>query len=149
MFNYFRKCSSNANQVCCEYSPTKGLWLYSFLSPIILTFTQGHNSVSTCTIIVIYIRQYLSYRIQTWHDVDLYIACMLMLVSVTLMQGDSVSAVSNEHWTCRVGHFLHDLDFENISMRANRLMSCTNFPMIIKVPRHLFRGALQRGVGSN
>ena len=50
MFDYVRKYSSSAHQVCCEDSPTKGLNM-TITSPRTLLFTQGHNCISYCTIL--------------------------------------------------------------------------------------------------
>ena len=68
MFDYFKNYSNNAHQVCCEDSPTKGL--YGHCSPMTLTI-HSRSQVRlkldyflTCNIF----RHYLSYYIQTWHD---------------------------------------------------------------------------------
>ena len=68
MFDYFRNYSSNAHHVCCEESPTKGLYM-TIASPMTLTFTQGQKRVKldyflTCNIS----DNMLSCCIQTWHD---------------------------------------------------------------------------------
>ena len=48
MFYYFRNCSSNTHQVCCEDSLIKGLCII-FASPMTLALTQGHNCVKLDT----------------------------------------------------------------------------------------------------
>ena len=135
MFDYFRNCSSNAYQVCCEASPTKGL--YNLFS---VTFIQGHNwdlhlkldNCFTSTIIVISpVRQYLSYGIQTWHDGRL-VHGMYAYAQQCVARG------KNWHWiilttkqvisiklATMVGHFLHDLDFENIYMAWPTCYNCS------------------------
>ena len=56
MFYYFRNCSSNAPQVCCEDSPTKNLYnlvqlkIYIICtSPMTLTIIRVHDCVSSLT----------------------------------------------------------------------------------------------------
>ena len=81
MLDYFRNCSSNAHQVCCEDSPTKGLYdhcqsddldLHS-RSQVRLKF----DYFLTCNMSD-NITKKLSYYMQTWHagrlmhGVDLY-----------------------------------------------------------------------------
>ena len=75
----------------------------------------------------------VSYYIQTWHDVDLWMPYILMLVlmRLTLMQGHNGSAKAKQIQRCMlsatkqaisiklastVGHCLHDLDFANVYM---------------------------------
>ena len=81
--------------VCCEDSPTKGLYVL-FFSPMTSTFIQGHKCVSDFTNVLLVIYPtilLLSYGVQTWH-VDLRMAYMFMLVllTLTLMQGHSGSS---------------------------------------------------------
>ena len=68
MFDYFINYSNNAHQVCCEGSPTKGLYArcqcgdhrpYS-RSQVRLKLDYFFN--------LQYLRHCLSYYIQTWHD---------------------------------------------------------------------------------
>ena len=101
IFDYFGKCSSNDDQVCCEDSPTKGLYTIYNLWPshdldlhsrwqlplkldklLNRTRTYFNSNISDNT---------LSYGIQTWHDVDLckpYYS-LLMQVILTLMNRHS------------------------------------------------------------
>ena len=48
MFHYFMNYSSNAHQVCYEYSPTTSLYDHC-QSDNTLTFIQGHKCVSNVT----------------------------------------------------------------------------------------------------
>ena len=105
--DYFRKCSSsNPHQVCCEDRPTKGLHDQCQSDDLDL---QGHKCVSNwSTFYLQYLGQYVSYFIQTWHDgrlTDTIIQIMLMLVSMTLtlVQGHSVSAKAKQRETCYNG----------------------------------------------
>ena len=68
MFDYLRSYSSNAHQVCCEESPTKGLHKYFQCNDIDL---HSRSQVRlklyyflTCSMSD---NNYLSYYIQTWH----------------------------------------------------------------------------------
>ena len=64
MFDYFRNYSNNAHQVCCEDSPTKGLYDRCQSDDLGL-----HSRSQTCLLFNLqYLIQYLSYYIQTWHD---------------------------------------------------------------------------------
>ena len=73
MLDYFRNCSSNPHQDCCEDSLTKGLYLFSVRCPFSI-LTQGLNCISnltnvnlTCTIIAISRTVFKRWPIQTWH----------------------------------------------------------------------------------
>ena len=48
MFDYFKNYSSNAHQVRCEDSPTKGLYM-TIANPMILTFIQGDKCIPNLT----------------------------------------------------------------------------------------------------
>ena len=66
MFDYFRNYSSNAHQVCCEDSPTKGLYDHCQSDDLDLhSRSQVHLKLDyflTCSILDSIL------DIQTWHD---------------------------------------------------------------------------------
>ena len=65
MFGYFTNYSSNAYQVCCEDSPTKGLYDNCQSDDLDL-----HSSACQTGLLfnLRYLGQYLNYHIQTCHD---------------------------------------------------------------------------------
>ena len=76
MFDYFRNSSSNPHQICCEDSPTNGLY-NSFESDDLALRSRSQRrfkldkclTCSSCTIIAIYRTVgYVNYGVQTWHD---------------------------------------------------------------------------------
>ena len=136
MCDYFRNCSRNANQVCCEDGPTKDLYnLFSVrwpcYSPKVTTASQTwqmfnlyYNSNILGSISAMAFKLGMS--------VDWRMAYMLMLVSMTLplMQGHSgLAKAKDQRWiistnkhaistklATTVGHFLRDLHFENVDI---------------------------------
>ena len=71
MFDYFINYSSNAHQVWCEDSPTKGLY-DNCQSDDLNLYSKSQERLKldyflTCNILI-YIYIYISYYIQTWHD---------------------------------------------------------------------------------
>ena len=68
MIDYFRSCSSNAHHVCCQDSPTKGL--YDHCQSDDLDFHSRSRCVSNFDYFfnLQLLGQYFSYYIQTSHD---------------------------------------------------------------------------------
>ena len=101
MFDYFKNFSSNAHQVCCEESPT-----ICVASAKTLTFIRRRNCVShftnvyTCSLIVIYLAQYLRYDIQIWHDGRRWHGIMRMLISMTLTVLQGHNGPAEETYQC-------------------------------------------------
>ena len=69
MFDYFRNYSSNAHQCCSEDSPTEGRHDHFQTDELDLHSRSQvrlkRDYFFTCNI---YLRQYVSYYIHTWHD---------------------------------------------------------------------------------
>ena len=149
MFDYFRNYSSNANQVCCDDSPTKGL--YDHLSIQWPLFSVKVTSASQTWLLfnLQYLGQYLNSYIQTFHDgrlMDaLYIYPHAHFYDLDLMQGHSGSAKPKaKSQQCMlsatkqaisiklatmVGHFLRDLDLDFATVH----MACPSFLFCWKV----------------
>ena len=136
MFDYFRKYSSNIHHVCCEDSPTKGV--YDHCQSDDLDF-QSRSQVQlrchyflTCN----FLDNFSAITFKLGITVDLWMPYMLMLVSMTLtlLQGHSGSAkaknqrcillATEQAITIKLAttvsliflFFLRDLDFANVSM---------------------------------
>ena len=99
MFGCFRNYSNDAHHVCCEDSPTKGLYGHCLTDD--LDLRSRTSAYQTWLLFNLqYLGQYLSSYIQTWND-GRQMLYMLMLVSMTLalLQGHSGSAkANNQRW---------------------------------------------------
>ena len=96
MFNYFRKCLSNAHQVCHEDSLTKGMYHLCQSDDLALhSMSQQRlklgNCLTCCLIVIAHTIFNLSSGIQLGMTVDLCMAYMLTLIlmTLTLMQSHS------------------------------------------------------------
>ena len=66
MCDNFRIYLSNAHQLCCEGSPTKCHWQTD--DHDLQSRSKVRLKLDYLTFLQVYIGQYVSYYIQTWHD---------------------------------------------------------------------------------
>ena len=101
MFDYFRNYSSNAHQVCCEDSPTKGLYDHCQSDDLDL-HSRSQVRLKSGYFLTCNISDNISaITFKLGMTVDLYGAYMITLYSMTLtlMQGHSGSAnVRIQYW---------------------------------------------------
>ena len=101
-FDYFRNNWSSAHAVTFEVQLK--VYIMTIACPMTILFTQGHNCVSNFTLFLrCSINSNISDSIYAMAlklgmTVDLYMAYMLMLISMTLMQDHSGSAKAKKRW---------------------------------------------------
>ena len=85
---FFRNDSSNSHQLCCEDSPTKGLYDHCQSGDLDLhSRSQVHLKFN-----LRYLRQYFSYCIQTWN------ACRLMDARYAYARFDDLDLDARSQW---------------------------------------------------